>query len=152
WNCPYNQPKRTMNEVPFENGGQVVRGRGFRCLSHFGDVVFHSKSNFQRFEQLPSSGRSRPFPHKSRGFPLPIIVALFVGLLWAPAAFAAVIFSTSSGGNFNAGTSWIGPAPGPADDAVIKAGASITVTANANIHSITFSNNSASTATITVNS
>src|SRR5579871_3685662 len=126
WNCPYNQPKRTMKDVPFENGGQIVGGKGFRCLSQFWDGVFHSK--------------------------LLIIAALVGGLLWVPGAFAGVIFSTSSGGNFNAGTSWNGSVPGPADDVFIKAGASITVTANANIHSLTFTNNSTSTATITVNS
>ena len=61
--------------------------------------------------------------------------------------------TTASGGNWSATTSWTGGVvPASTDAAVILAGASITVTTNATVSSITFSNNSASTATLTVNS
>ena len=74
----------------------------------------------------------------------------FVG---ASVSQGATRITTASGGNWNATNSWSGGVvPASTDNAVILAGASVTVTANATANSIIFSNNAAGTATLTVNS
>lgn len=83
--------------------------------------------------------------------PLLTFLTAIIFLASPTAGFGAIAVSTASGGNWNAPGSWVGKIPGGGDDAVIVAGASMTITANANIRSITFSNNSAATAAITVN-
>ncbi len=81
-----------------------------------------------------------------------ILLAFLVTLAGAFGARGATTTTTASGGNWNATTSWAGGVvPGNTDAAVILAGASVTVTAGATVGSITFSNNSSSTATLTVN-
>src|SRR5581483_3252097 len=68
-------------------------------------------------------------------------------------SFGVTKTTTAAGGNWNTGSTWSGGAvPANGDDAIILAGASVTVTANATIKSVTFSNNSPSTATLAVNS
>ena len=79
-----------------------------------------------------------------------MLIAVFAS---ASRSFGGAITSTPSGGNWNVNGTWVGNhAPGGADDATIVAGATVTVTANASVHSVTFGNNSASTAVLTVNS
>ena len=61
--------------------------------------------------------------------------------------------TTASGGNWSDTLTWSGGVvPISTDNAIILAGSSVTVTAAATVNSITFSNNSAGTASLTVNS
>ncbi|HEY2082830.1 MAG TPA: hypothetical protein VGI88_08590, partial [Verrucomicrobiae bacterium] len=80
------------------------------------------------------------------------LLIAFVAFSSAFTSLGAVKVSTATGGNWNAGSTWVGNmVPGGPDDVLIVAGASLTVTANASCHSITFSNNNANMTTLTVN-
>lgn len=89
-----------------------------------------------------------------RRFTLLNLLAALVASIGAPVAVAKTVTSTATGGDFNAPTSWNGPPPGPADDAVILAGASMVVVSGPpqNVKSLNFSNNGANTTTLTVDS
>lgn len=66
---------------------------------------------------------------------------------------AAPITSTATGGYWNATSTWVGgKVPTGGDDVTIVPGASVTVTNNTSVHSITFGNTAPSTAVLTVNS
>ena len=84
---------------------------------------------------------------------LSISLVVVLSLIGGVASRGATRVTTASGGNWNATNSWSGGVvPASTDAAIILAGASVTVTADATVNSITFTNNSASTATLTVNS
>jgi hypothetical protein len=82
-------------------------------------------------------------------------LALFIALatlLGPSAGFGAVLISTATGGDWNTKTTWTsGKVPAGADDVQIIAGASVSLSASASCHSITFSNNNASATVLTVN-
>ncbi len=85
-----------------------------------------------------------------------VVLALSFSLVtlgpMATPALALNITTTASGGNWNVGSTWVGGAvPEIGDDAFIVPGATVTVTADATINSITFNNTSVSTGTLTVN-
>jgi len=76
-----------------------------------------------------------------------------VTFMGASAGQGATRLTTASGGNWTNTLTWSGGiVPASTDNAVIMAGASVSVTANATANSIIFSNNAAGTATLTVNS
>lgn len=81
-----------------------------------------------------------------------MLVAVVASVFRASISLAGAVSSTASGGNWSDDSTWVGnKTPGTGDDVTIVAGASVTVTAGDYCHSITFGNNSASTATLTVN-
>lgn len=87
-----------------------------------------------------------------RLFRLLMLVAVVASVFRASISLAGAVSSTASGGDWNVNSTWVGnKVPGTGDDVTIVAGASVTVTAVDFCHSITFGNNSASTATLTVN-
>ncbi len=82
-----------------------------------------------------------------------LILVTLVTFLGASATQGATRLTTASGGNWTNTLTWSGGVvPASTDNAVILAGASVTVTASATANSIIFSNNAAATATLTVNS
>src|SRR5208282_4922658 len=82
-----------------------------------------------------------------------LILVMLVTFIGASISQGAIRLTTASGGNWNATSTWVsGVVPTTTDSAIIQAGASVTVTAVALVNSLIFSNNSASTATLTVNS
>jgi hypothetical protein len=84
---------------------------------------------------------------------LPILLVVMMTFIGALAGRGATKISTAAGGNWSSGTTWTGGAvPAGGDTAIILAGSSVTVTSIATIHSLIFSNNSPSTATLSVNS
>jgi hypothetical protein len=84
---------------------------------------------------------------------LPISLAVMMTFIGAFAGRGATRISTAAGGNWNSGATWTSGTPPTGGDIVfIMAGASVTVTSPATVTSLVFSNNSASTATLTVNS
>ncbi len=89
---------------------------------------------------------------KLKNYSFLILVAL-MGFVAVPVSQGAIRVTTAAGGNWNSTSTWAGGViPINTDAAVILAGASVTVTANATVSSLVFSNNSSSTATFTVNS
>ena len=84
---------------------------------------------------------------------LSILLAVMMTFIGALAGRGATKISTAAGGNWNSAATWTGGTPPAGGDIVfIMAGASVTVTSPATVTSLVFSNNSASTATLTVNS
>src|SRR5208283_3083659 len=82
-----------------------------------------------------------------------LILVILVTFMGASASQGVTRLTTASGGNWTNTLTWSGGVvPASTDNAVILAGASVTVTANATANSIIFSNNAAGTATLTVNS
>lgn len=87
-----------------------------------------------------------------RLFRLLLLLAVLASVFRTSISLAGAVSSTASGGNWDANATWAGnKVPGTGDDVTIVAGASVTVTAGDFCHSITFGNNSASTATLTIN-
>src|SRR5947207_1014740 len=102
--------------------------------------------------RIPVTGDCSPKSVKwGKGLTLLVLLATFLG---ASSGFAATI-TTAGSGNWNSVTvnaPWPGgTVPATTDDVIIRAGDSVTVTANATINSVVFNNVSTSAATLTVN-
>lgn len=110
-------------------------------------------TSFRFFPFNLSTGNLTPKTMKT-SLPLiaSVVITTLLGAATGVSAASGTTFTTATGGNWNSSSTWAnGQVPNGGADVVILAGSSVTVTSSVPAHSITFSNNNASAAILTVN-